>query len=175
MRTKVCSRCDRELPVHDFTLKSDSPDGLYQQCRSCKRESQQRWKDKNTPYRQIANDEKRWDRKVPRYEPVRYSRSVCAHVEVFVQRAIERFEKNTGVEAPPHMTALAQLAGSFVKQHPELVLAVGETRCPDCLVVFKRLSNERVCASCKRERQRSMWRHKNAQRKESVTPSALTR
>lgn len=44
IKTKKCSRCGRELPVTEFYIRSNAPDGLQSWCKECfrKAEKQQR-------------------------------------------------------------------------------------------------------------------------------------
>lgn len=35
METKTCSKCGRELPVSEFSIKSNAKDGLNSQCKGC--------------------------------------------------------------------------------------------------------------------------------------------
>ena len=41
---KVCSHCKRELPLSMFPKALSSPDGLYCQCKECKKKSDFRWR-----------------------------------------------------------------------------------------------------------------------------------
>ena len=37
MNTKYCTKCERELPVSQFDRDRSNPDGLYANCKDCKR------------------------------------------------------------------------------------------------------------------------------------------
>lgn len=39
IKTKVCSKCGRELPLSEFYKKSDSKDGLQSYCKECGKKS----------------------------------------------------------------------------------------------------------------------------------------
>ena len=45
-KTKVCTKCGRELPLAAFSKKSDTNDGLQYNCKDCQREAS-----KNRPKR----------------------------------------------------------------------------------------------------------------------------
>lgn len=36
-KTKVCSKCGRELPITEFHKNSHNPDGLQKECKECKK------------------------------------------------------------------------------------------------------------------------------------------
>ena len=38
-KTKVCTKCGRELPLDAFSKKSDTNDGLQYHCKDCQREA----------------------------------------------------------------------------------------------------------------------------------------
>lgn len=160
MRTKLCSRCNQELPTTDFPLRPTSPDGLYSQCRECRRQARQESKDRYPHFKEIQLQEKH----SKYYDPIRYSASVCAHVADYVSRAVTRFETHTGMEAPPHMAALVQVAKSFVSEHPPPSPRV--RTCPDCRASFESSRGKRTCDECGRERRRSRERQHYARKKE---------
>lgn len=163
MITKLCSRCNEIKPSVEFRLDAQMRDGLGSHCRACRNATNREWKARNPEYRQQHIEEERFKRSA-NYEPIRYSRSVCAHVEQYVSRAIERFQTNTGKEAPPHMTALRDLAAGFVKEHPEEQSR--ERACPDCGRPLG--GRRRVCSVCSTHRQRAIWRAKNDRRRKRV-------
>ena len=37
--TKVCTKCGKELPLSEFSKKSDTNDGLQYHCKACQREA----------------------------------------------------------------------------------------------------------------------------------------
>lgn len=48
--TKVCSKCERELPVICFAVEAKHSDGLQSQCRDCLSEKNRQWyKEKKKP------------------------------------------------------------------------------------------------------------------------------
>lgn len=38
IKTKVCTKCGKELPLSEFSSKKGTPDGLSYQCKECTRE-----------------------------------------------------------------------------------------------------------------------------------------
>jgi hypothetical protein len=165
---KLCSRCNEIKSTAEFALDSRARDGLGSHCRQCRREVNLESRDRYPHQRQQLYEEKKFD--TDRYDPIRYSRSICGHVAEYVSRAVERFEKRTGKEAPPHMTALLQLAHSFVEEHPER-REYGLAQCVQCGVTYTRKPRNRyhICPSCSRERQRALWRAKNDRRRGKVS------
>lgn len=47
VKTKICSRCKKELPVTNFTKSVDNKDGLDSYCRSCKSKYQRQYHKNN--------------------------------------------------------------------------------------------------------------------------------
>ena len=47
-KTKVCTKCGRELPLDAFSKKADTKDGLQYHCKECQREAS-----KNRPSNQL--------------------------------------------------------------------------------------------------------------------------
>lgn len=162
MITKLCSRCNEVKPAAEFPLMARSRDGLSSHCRKCKYEVSKEWKGRNPAYQEQAREERHGQ-----YDPIAYSRAICAHVEAYTDRAIRRFEKHTGREAPPHMTALRDVARSFVAEHPEKV----ERQCVYCEEPLEKSGRgNRLCTACSKEATRARGRQKYRARHEMKPP-----
>lgn len=169
MITKLCARCQRIKPAAEFKLNHRTRDGLDSWCRICQRVATEESRRSNPRYEELRQEESRI-RRGAHYDPIRYSRAVITHVQTYVERAIERFETNTGKEAPPHMIALRDVTRSFIAEHPEIPTRSRQRDCTDCGRQFTATprAKTRVCPECRTERQRANWREKNTRRRASV-------
>lgn len=53
--TKVCTKCERELPVIHFAVNRKNSDGLHSQCRDCLSEKKLEWyKEKKKPTKKLS-------------------------------------------------------------------------------------------------------------------------
>lgn len=139
MTSKLCARCKQHRPAVAFRANTKLRSGLDSWCRDCHVQALREWRARNPAYAETEKVRKR----SPEYrakarlkyraknptgarasyysaDPLLYSQNVCQHVANYVERASERFEKNSGMEAPPHLAALLALANSLVAQHPHL-------------------------------------------------------
>lgn len=112
-KAKLCSRCKTIKPAASFRRHQQKADGLDSWCKSCKISRTKEFR-KQFPNDELANREL----KATYGDPLAYSRHKCLHVADYVRTAIERFERKTGKEAPPHLTAILQLAESLADEHP---------------------------------------------------------
>ena len=55
MKTKVCSKCGIEKSLNEFSTDNQRKDGLYPQCRLCRKLYQQENKEKRKQYRKVYN------------------------------------------------------------------------------------------------------------------------
>ena len=46
IQTKICTKCNQELPINQFQKDKGNDDGFYSSCKTCKREYRQANKDK---------------------------------------------------------------------------------------------------------------------------------
>lgn len=124
MRTKECSGCGREKPLADFHRRRASPDGLNNRCTECVREYQRR-----------RTDNKRRGKMVyTATDPLVFATLTSIHVRDYVERAIARFERRSGLEAPPQLSAILALAKQLVETAP--------------VPISHDLTFRRTCTSC---------------------------
>jgi hypothetical protein len=121
---KACTNCGLVKPNGSFYR-----DGAW--CRECQNERTKTWTAQNPAHRkawkEIEKDEP---------DPTAYAKLHCEHVSNYVRRAIERFERKTGNEAHPALTAIYQLAGQLAEHGQEQ------------LAERKRIRNTRECDYC---------------------------
>lgn len=130
-------------------------------CKQCREANTHRWARENIAHRRTSNYLQDGD-------ALKYSRSVCDHVAVFVERKIKAFELRHGIEAPPHLTALAEIARSVSAQHPdESIVQSNYVPCLSCATpVARRAGSSRVlCGTCRRIRRKERERVKSQRRK----------
>jgi len=105
---RTCTRCKRTKGHPAFAKH-----GTDSWCRMCHNEANRQHKRDNQAnvraYKQL-------ERKHP--NPTEYSRLHCAHIAHYATKAIQRFERLTGMEAPPHLVSIKALAIALVEQHP---------------------------------------------------------
>lgn len=96
-------------------------------------------------------------------EPLVYSRAVCEHVRLYVERAMDRWERATEMEAPPHLTALKQITDGFVKEHPP------RFACRDCGGALPlEHSGRTYCRSCALRRKKESQARSNRKHRKKV-------
>lgn len=146
---KPCTSCGTVKPLASFPDNRKMLDGKSSHCRACCLEKRRKWAAVNGRAAEAAQTQLK-----SRYpDALVYSRSVCDHVASYVGRAIERFERKTGDEAPPHLTSILSLARSIADEHPEDL--------PSRAATYARNWRERDPEAWKRYRQRQ--REKYAQ------------
>lgn len=151
---KRCRRCGLVLPAKEFSKESRLRDGLASWCRQCVNERRREWRAENPAYNRSEAEIKRG---VHGYaDPVAFSRAVCEHVSAHVGRAIDRFERKTGKEAPPHLTTIRDLALSFAEQHPvERNRVTVQKLCESCGNAFHtETRNMKRCHECQTQHRR---------------------
>ena len=47
MKTKVCSKCGKELPITSFSKQKDMKDGYRNDCKECVAKRSQKWREEN--------------------------------------------------------------------------------------------------------------------------------
>lgn len=160
MTTKVCLACELELPLDQFTMKGKH---RRARCRKCAAEANKldraRYKD-----RERVNSELEYVKAGATPDPLAFSRAACNHVRLYVERAIERWERATEMEAPPHLTALRQISDGFVKEHPD-------HRCLDCGETIP--MRQKRCAGCAVRRNRERTRLSNQRHREKKRKARL--
>lgn len=108
---KTCSACHQIRPDDSFYR-----DGSW--CQTCRKQKRAEWKARypsNEKAHKLIHNSKTFD-------PTAYAKLQCEHIATYAKRAIERFERRTGLEAPPELTAIHQLANRLTdQQHAQLV------------------------------------------------------
>lgn len=110
---KTCTRCNTIKPAEAFKIRRSLPGGLDPWCKDCANAANREWRRR---YPASVAAEKELNTKS--YDPSTYSLRVCEHISQYADRAITRFEKRTGQEAPPQLTVLRQLAQKVIDEHP---------------------------------------------------------
>lgn len=108
---KTCTACNQVRPEESFYREGS----WCQDCRVIKRAE---WKAKNPAnakaHKMISEQ--------TQVDPTAYGKLHCEHIAGYAKRAIERFERKTGNEAPPELTAIYQLASRLTdQQHAQLI------------------------------------------------------
>ena len=91
MKTKVCSKCKRELPLESYGNLSKSKDGLQYACKECRRKEKKQY---DATHKQQSHDYKQWYMKT-HAEQLRISRKIYndAHKEQHRKYREENREK----------------------------------------------------------------------------------
>lgn len=72
MKTKICSKCKRELPLESYGNLSKSKDGLQYACKECRRKEKKQY---DATHKQQSHDYKQWYMKT-HAEQLRISRKI---------------------------------------------------------------------------------------------------
>lgn len=165
MTSKQCNRCELVLPLEQFSLHTKGKRRGH--CKDCQREEQRLDRERYKSRLKVDWILRNGRRKESNVDPVVFSRAVCEHVSLYVERAIKRWEYATEMEAPPHVAALRQISTSFVKEHPE-------RRCGRCgeMLAKGAASQRRYCAPCAQERNRESTREANKRERERLRKQA---
>lgn len=148
---KTCTRCQAIKPPEAFKPKKHLRDGLDSWCRDCANAANREWRRR---YPAAVAAQKEID--LAKYDPTTYSRRVCEHISEYADRAITRFEKHTGQEAPPQLTVIRQLAQKIVDEHPPPRIKKTELQCNYCRVIYykPKCGASRYCSELCRDRDR---------------------
>lgn len=154
VKSKVCVKCQILKPAESFYPAPRMRSGLNSWCKACQIERSSKYRQQNTNDNKANNElGSKWA------DPLAYSRFKCLHVADFTRSAIERFERATGVEAPPHLTSIYQLAMSLAEQHPEERNHTRPFLCVRCRKTFDRKPRQTPrCAECQAEYRREQER-----------------
>ncbi len=144
---RVCARCKRWRPAGLFSPNPKLRCGLNSWCRECSNQSAEAWRKRNPGYERMDVERKR-----THVDPIAYSRGICEHVEQFISRRVAEFEERNGMEAPPHLRALLDVAQSLRSQHPAERAPRGfRSVCRDCKRRFYAHHAQQVrCESCQK-------------------------
>lgn len=55
MKTKVCSKCGKELPITSFSKQKDMKDGYRNDCKECVAKRSQKWREENYLRKRVAS------------------------------------------------------------------------------------------------------------------------
>ncbi len=138
---RACTKCGAYKPAAAFKTNTMLRCGLNSWCKTCERAATRKW-------REDHKHGERADREIKATygDPVAFSRHKCLHVADYVRNAINRFESKTGKEAPPHLTAILQLATSLAEQHPESKRTRKPNFCVQCDKHFHGRKDKRYCS-----------------------------
>lgn len=65
IKTKVCTKCGKELPLSEFSSKKGTPDGLSYQCKECAREYSREYTKRKREERLAAKEKGRMSEIIP--------------------------------------------------------------------------------------------------------------
>ncbi len=95
MTVKTCRMCGEIKPASSFRKRVDISDGLYSYCKPCARKA---------------------ERQRLQRHPWHFAQTTCDQIAARLEWKINDFESRTGLEAPPQLTAMLQLARSYAEQ-----------------------------------------------------------
>lgn len=115
-RAKACNRCGTVKPIEAYAWLQRDRGKRAATCRTCENKTAREWRRQNP---ELVKAKTHAARSTTYADPIAYSRHICEHIAKFTNRSITRFETNTGKEAPPHLTAIRDLAETLVGQLPQ--------------------------------------------------------
>lgn len=144
---KTCRKCGSIKPRRSFSKHSRTSDGLQSYCKQCVNEVVQQW-NRDHPNYVRPNETARLTAK----DAVDSTYRHCAHIASYAKRAINRIE-SAGLEAPPQLTAIQQLADGYAAEQRALLEA--RRRCAWCGATYQRHhGNQKFCSAKCRYSQR---------------------
>lgn len=111
---KACTICNRVLPDTSFPARDMTRTRLHAWCRDCYQIKREEWKRNNPHHTSSWKEETR-----PQPDAIQWARLHCQHIANYVTRVSARFESKTGLECPPQLLAIRQLADQVTEQLPE--------------------------------------------------------
>lgn len=111
---KTCTVCNRVLPNDSFPADRRVRTQLSSWCVECYRVKRAEWKAAN-PFNGKAHKEE--ERRTPP-DALHWAGVHCRHISSYVTRVVTRFEAKHGIEAPPQLLAIRQLADQMALETP---------------------------------------------------------
>lgn len=112
---KTCSLCERVLPFTAFPAAKRTRTQLSSWCSDCYREKRAEWKREHAAHTRAYKEAER----KTNADPLHWAGLHCRHISQYVTRVTTRFEAKTGLEAPPQLLAIRQLADQLAQELPE--------------------------------------------------------
>jgi transcription elongation factor Elf1 len=161
---KTCTRCKQIKPNESFTLNKNYARNSH--CKACQQAINREWKHHNrqeyNAYRRAIDEV----RKGQNADPAKYTSNVCQRIAGVTQRAITRWEERTNQEAPPHLTAILQLAQQLAVEQQQNITPPPPTHhtttCFVCLTQYTTtMPHSRYCSDKCKQRAKKIRRDPN--------------
>lgn len=161
---RTCPRCEKIKPRSSFHLGKGH-------CADCRREAAAKWRETHHPsilaHRQLRKQ---------KVDALAHAKLHCEHVANYTKRAIERFEKATGNESPPELTALYQLARRLsAEQENRMATRAISKACLMCDTPFKPTSATNIYCSTRCKEKAKRIRRGDYPKPSQFTPTDLDR